>query len=43
MGDYYLAKSEKEKAIEYFKKALTLRDFPETRKKLEKLTQDLMK
>ena len=38
MGDYYVAKDEKEKAIEYFKKALTLRDTPETRKKLEKLT-----
>ncbi len=39
MGDYYVAKGEKEKAIELFKKALTLRDFPETRKKLEKLTR----
>jgi tetratricopeptide (TPR) repeat protein len=38
MGDYYIAKGEKEKAIEHFKKALTLKDTPETRKKLEKLT-----
>jgi uncharacterized protein len=38
MGDYYVAKGEKEKAIEHFKKALTLREFPETRNKLEKLT-----
>jgi predicted alpha/beta superfamily hydrolase len=39
MGDYYVAKGEKEKAIEHFKKALTLKDTPETRKKLEKLTR----
>jgi len=38
MGDYYAAKGDKEKAVEHFKKALTLRDVPETRKKLEKLT-----
>lgn len=38
MGDYYVVKGEKEKAIEHFKKALTLRDTPDTRKKLEKLT-----
>jgi hypothetical protein len=38
MGDYYLAKGEKDKAIEHFKKAITLRDNPDTRKKLEKLT-----
>jgi uncharacterized protein len=37
MGDYYVAKGEKEKAIEHFKKALSLREFPETRKKLEQL------
>lgn len=37
MGDYYVAKGEKEKAIEHFKKALSLRDYPETRQKLEKL------
>ena len=39
MGDYYLAKGEKEKAIEHFKKALRLKDFPGTREKLEKLTR----
>ena len=38
MGDYYVAKGEKVKAIEHFKKALILRDNPETRRKLEKLT-----
>jgi predicted alpha/beta superfamily hydrolase len=38
MGDYYVAKGDKEKAAAHFKKALTLRDVPETRKKLEKLT-----
>lgn len=38
MGDYYVAKGDKEKAVEHFKKALTLRDTPETRKKLDKLT-----
>ena len=37
MGDYYSAVSNKEKAIEYFEKALTLRDNPETKGKLEKL------
>jgi predicted alpha/beta superfamily hydrolase len=37
MGDYYSAISNKEKAIEYYEKALTLRDYPETREKLEKL------
>jgi len=38
MGDYYVAKGEKEKAIEHFKKALSLKDTPETRKKLEQLS-----
>ena len=37
MGDYYSAVSNKEKAIEYFEKALTLRDNPETKGKLDKL------
>jgi tetratricopeptide (TPR) repeat protein len=37
MGDFYNAKQDKEKAIEYYTKALTLRDFPDTRQKLEKL------
>jgi predicted alpha/beta superfamily hydrolase len=38
LGDYYAAKGDKEKAASHFKKALTLRDVPETRKKLEKLS-----
>lgn len=38
IGDYYVANGEKEKAIEHYKKALSLREFPETRKKIEKLT-----
>jgi tetratricopeptide (TPR) repeat protein len=38
MGDYYVAKGEKEKAVEHFKKAIILRDTPETRNKLEKLS-----
>jgi predicted alpha/beta superfamily hydrolase len=39
MGDYYSAISNKEKAIDYYEKALTLKDYPETRGKLEKLKQ----
>jgi predicted alpha/beta superfamily hydrolase len=37
MGDYYAAINNKEKAIEYYEKTLKLRDYPETREKLEKL------
>jgi len=37
MGDLYLAKGDKTKAIESFTKSLSLRETPETRKKLEKL------
>ncbi len=37
MGDFYEAKGDNAKAIELFTKALTLRDFPDTRQKLEKL------
>jgi len=37
MGDFYDAKGDKAKAIEYYSKALTLKDFPETREKLKKL------
>lgn len=37
MGDYYIAKNEKVKAIEYFARALTLKEVPETRKKMERL------
>ncbi len=37
MGDYYMAKNDKEKAIIYFTKALELKEVPATRKKLEEL------
>lgn len=37
MGDLYLAKGDRKKAIENFKKALTLKDIPETKEKLEQL------
>jgi predicted alpha/beta superfamily hydrolase len=37
MGDLYVAEKNNKKAIEYFEKALTLNDNPDTRKKLEKL------
>ena len=37
MGDYYNANGEKAKAIEYFTKALSLKDVPETKQKLEML------
>jgi len=37
MGDLYLAKGEKAKAVESFTKSLSLRENPETRQKLEKL------
>lgn len=37
MGDLYLAKGEKLKAIESFKKTLSLKMIPETKQKLEAL------
>jgi uncharacterized protein len=37
MGDYYLQRGDKKKAIEAFKKALTLQEMAATRKKLEQL------
>lgn len=37
LGDLYVAKGDNANAITNFKKALTLNEFPETRKKLEKL------
>jgi predicted alpha/beta superfamily hydrolase len=40
LGDLYLATGNKTKAIETFKKALTLQAIPETKEKLEKLLQD---
>lgn len=40
LGDLYLAKGDKLKAIESFKKTLTLKLIPETKEKLEKLLKD---
>ena len=40
MGDLYLAKGDKTKAMESFTKSLTLRENPETRQKLEKLQKE---
>ena len=37
MGDYYDDRGDKQKAIEYYTKALTLRENPDTRTKLNKL------
>jgi predicted alpha/beta superfamily hydrolase len=37
MGDFYAAKGDKQKAIEYYNKVLELRDWPDTKLKLEKL------
>lgn len=37
MGDLYLAKGDNVKAVENFKKTLTLKDIPETKEKLEQL------
>jgi hypothetical protein len=37
MGDYYDANGDKQKAIQSYTKALSLKDWPDTRKKLEKL------
>ncbi|ULQ55247.1 hypothetical protein KJS94_11395 [Flavihumibacter rivuli] len=37
MGDYYLQRNERIKAIENFRKALQLKELPETRKKLKEL------
>jgi uncharacterized protein len=37
MGDYYNAKGEKKKAIEYYTKALEIRYYSETKQKLDKL------
>ncbi|MHC2990136.1 hypothetical protein OB13_00450, partial [Pontibacter sp. HJ8] len=37
MGDYYVERKDKKKAIEAFKKALALEEVPQTRKKLEQL------
>lgn len=37
MGDFYIAIDDKAKAIEFYTKALTIKDNPSTRKKLDKL------
>jgi len=37
MGDFYMEKHDKEKAIALFTRALSLKDLPDTRKKLERL------
>jgi len=37
MGDFYLAKGDTAKAIETFTKALSIKELPHTRKKLEDL------
>jgi len=39
MGDYYVATNDKEKAIDYFRKALAINGNTETKEKLEKLEQ----
>jgi predicted alpha/beta superfamily hydrolase len=43
IGDFYLAINNKAKAIEAFKKALTLQAIPETKEKLEKLLNEAKK
>jgi predicted alpha/beta superfamily hydrolase len=43
LGDLYLEKGDKTKAIEVFKKALTLQAIPETKEKLEKLLKEKKK
>lgn len=43
LGDLYLEKGDKPKAIETFKKALTLQAIPETKEKLEKLLTEKKK
>jgi len=40
MGDWYLANGEKAKAIESFKKTLTLKPIPETKEKLKALLKE---
>jgi len=39
MGDWYVTEKDNKKAMEYFEKALTLENNPDTRKKLEKLKE----
>ena len=37
MGDFYAAKKDRQKAIEYYSKALSIKSWPETQKKLDDL------
>jgi len=37
MGDYYAAKKDKDNAIAFYSKALSIRSFPDTQKKLNDL------
>ena len=39
MGDFYDGKGDKTKAMEYYSKALSLKDNPETKAKLKKLKE----
>ena len=39
MGDFYVATGDKEKAIDYFRKALAVHENADTRQKLQKLEQ----
>ena len=39
MADYYVAKGDTAKAIDYFKKALTIKEYPDTRKKLKEVSK----
>jgi uncharacterized protein len=39
MGDYYLERKDTTNAVASFKKALTIKDFPDTRKKLERISK----
>jgi len=40
LGDFYLAKGDQLKAIESFKKTLSLKIIPETKQKLDKLLNE---
>ena len=40
MGEFYEAKGDKQKAIEFYAKSLTIKEHPETRKQLEKLKSE---
>lgn len=40
LGEFYEIKKDKQKAIEYYTKSLTIKEYPETRKQLEKLIRE---